>query len=64
MKIPVLVIAGSADTVVPHVVERVQPLADGKKIQLKVIEDAGHLFNDFYIEDAADLVAEFLSATG
>ncbi len=62
IKIPVLVIAGSADTVVPHVAERVRPLADGKKIQLRIIEDAGHLFNDFYIEDAAGLVAEFLSA--
>ena len=55
-------IAGSADTVVPHVAERVRPLADGKKIQLRIIEDAGHLFNDFYIEDAIGLVAEFLSA--
>jgi len=64
IKTPVLVIAGSADTVVPHVVERFRPLADGKKIQLRVIEDAGHLFNDFYIEDAADLVAEFLSVEG
>jgi pimeloyl-ACP methyl ester carboxylesterase len=62
IKVPVLVIAGSADTVVPDVVERVQPLADGKKIQLRVIEDAGHMFLDFHIEDAADLVAEFLSA--
>ncbi len=62
MPMPVLVIAGGADTVVPHVAKRVRPLADGKKVQLKVIEDAGHLFNDFYIEDAADLVDEFLSA--
>lgn len=60
----ILVIAGSADTVVPHVAERVRPLADGTKIQLKIIEDAGHLFNDFYIEDAADLVAEFLNGSG
>jgi len=64
IKVRVLVIAGSADTVVPHVAERVRPLADGVKIQLKIIEDAGHLFNDFYIEDAADLVAEFLNGSG
>jgi len=55
-----LVIAAGEDTVVPNVVERVRPLADGKKIQLRVVEDASHLFNDFFIEDAADLVAEFL----
>lgn len=62
--VPVLVIAGSADTVVPDVVERVRPLADGKKIQLQIIEDAGHLFLDFFIEDAADLIAGYLKAGG
>lgn len=62
LAVPVLVIAGSADTVVPDVVERVRPFADGKKIQLQVIEGAGHLFLDFYIEDAADLIAAHLKA--
>lgn len=61
VKVPVLVIAASRDTVVPDVVERVRPLADGKKIQLKVIDGAGHMFLDFYVEDAADLIAEFIA---
>lgn len=60
LKMPVLVIAGSADTVVPDLVERVKPLADGKKIDLKVIEGAGHMFLDFYVEDAAELIAGFV----
>lgn len=64
LKLPVLVIAGSADTVVPDVPERVGPLADGKKIRLEVIQDASHMFLDFYAEDAADLIAEFVKAEG
>lgn len=62
LKIPVLVIAGSKDTVVPDVAKRVEPLADGKKIRLEVIEDADHLFIDFYAEDAADLIAAFVAS--
>ncbi len=60
LKMPVLVIAGSKDSVVPDVARRVKPLADGKKIKLEVIEDADHLFLDFYAEDAADLIAAFV----
>lgn len=62
LKIPVLVIAASKDTVVPDVAKRVKPLADGKKIRLEVIEDADHLFLDFYAEDAADMIAAFVNA--
>lgn len=56
----VLVIAGSKDTVVPDAAEKIGPLADGKRVRLEVIEDAGHMFLDFYAEDAADLISAFL----
>lgn len=62
LKMPALVIAASKDTVVPNLVERVKPIADGKKIRLEVIEDADHLFLDFYAEDAADLIAAFVTS--
>ena len=55
----VLVIAGSQDMVVKGIPEAVRPLADGGKITLLVIEDAGHFFLDFYAEDVADAVAGF-----
>jgi len=57
---PVLVIAGTKDTVVKGLIEAVEPMADGEKIQLVVIEDADHFFLDFYVEDAADAIAEFI----
>lgn len=57
---PILVIAGTQDKVVKGLIEAVEPMADGEKIQLVVVEDAGHLFLDFYAEDAADAIAEFI----
>ncbi|MDH3741820.1 MAG: alpha/beta hydrolase [Hyphomicrobiales bacterium] len=58
---PVLVIAGSADQVVPDVPAKIGKIADDDKITLKIIDDAGHMFLDFHAEDAADLIAEFLA---
>lgn len=60
VKAPVLVIAGSKDTVVPDVPEKFKAIADGQRVRLEVIHDAGHMFLDFYAEDAADLISEFL----
>jgi pimeloyl-ACP methyl ester carboxylesterase len=58
---PVLVVAGSEDAVVKGLVEKVQPLADGKRVQLKVVEGADHFFRDLYAEDVADAVKAMLS---
>ena len=60
LPMPVLVIAGSADTTVPEVPARLADIATGDRVRLEVIEDAGHMFLDFYTEDAADLIAEFI----
>jgi len=61
LKVPVLVIAGAEDKVVWGLPKLIKPLADGKKIALKVIVEAGHFFLDFYAEDVADAVAEFVA---
>lgn len=57
---PVLVIAGTEDKVVKGLIEEVEPMADGEKLQLAVIDEADHFFLDFFGEDAADAIAEFL----
>ncbi len=61
IKIPVLIIAGREDKIAGDLIARVKPLADGRHIRLKVIEDADHFFRDFAAEDAADAMAAFLS---
>jgi len=60
--VPVLIIAGTEDKVIGDLVARVKPLADGRHVRLKVIEDADHFFRDFAAEDAADAIAAFLKA--
>ncbi len=62
MRVPVLVIAAEGDEVVPGLVERVQPQADGQRIQLKVLAGADHFFRDLYAEDAVEAIQAFLSA--
>lgn len=61
LTMPVLVIAGSVDTTVPELPERMATVADGARVRLEVIEDADHFFLDFYAEDAADLIADFIA---
>lgn len=56
---PILVIAASKDQVVKGLPEAVRPLADGKKVTLKVVDEADHYFLDFFAEDVADAVAAF-----
>lgn len=58
---PVLVIGGTQDTTNPTMIERVEPLADGERVRLVVIEGADHFFRDLYAEELADAVKEFLA---
>ncbi|MBL6941232.1 MAG: alpha/beta fold hydrolase [Rhodospirillales bacterium] len=58
VKKPVLVIAGSEDTVVKGLPEKMAGVVNSK-IKLAVIEGADHFFLDFYAEDVADLIADF-----
>ncbi len=64
IKVPVLVIAGSEDKVIEGLVEKVQPLADGQRVQLIVLDGAGHFFRDLYADDIGDAVRALLDRTG
>lgn len=57
---PVLVVVGDDDNVVNGLIDETTPLADGENIQLVVLQGGDHFFLDFFAEDAADAVAEFL----
>lgn len=57
---PVLVFAGSEDTVVKGLEEKVEPLADGDKVQLVVVQGAEHMFRDLYVYDLVEGTEAFL----
>lgn len=61
MKKPGLVIAASEDTVSPNIYKAAQPLAAAGKVKLVLVEEAGHFFLDFFAEDMADAIEEFIS---
>lgn len=39
----------------------VAPLADGTRVQMKVIEGSDHTFRDLYTDDAVDTIIAFLA---
>lgn len=65
LKMPVLVLAASKDTVVPDVATSFATLvgASNGRVQLTTIEDADHFFRDLFAEDAADRIVEFIKQT-
>jgi len=62
IKRPVLVVAGDKDNVVKGLINAVRPLSNGKQLSLKVIEGSNHFFLDFYTDDAADVIDDFLGS--
>lgn len=60
MKRPVLVFAGSEDTTVADLPEKMEPIADGEIIRFEVIDGADHFFRDLYAEDVADIIEGYL----
>lgn len=60
IKAPVLVFAGSEDNVVKDLEQKVKPLVQKGKIDLIVVEGAGHMFRDLYAEDMMDMIVEYL----
>ncbi|MCF3629338.1 alpha/beta fold hydrolase [Thalassospiraceae bacterium LMO-SO8] len=61
IKVPVLVMAGSNDTVVADLPEKMAGKADGAKVAFKVIDGADHFFLDLYAEDVGDAMAAFIT---
>jgi pimeloyl-ACP methyl ester carboxylesterase len=58
---PVLVFAGSEDTVVQGLEQKMERLSEPANIGFEVIDGADHMFLDLYAEELADLAGEFIS---
>ncbi len=64
IKKPTLVVVAGNDEVVIGLDKKVAPLADGKRVRMKVIDSADHFFRDLYADDAVEAIAAFLKGTG
>lgn len=60
IKVPVLVVAATADKINPRLIEKMKGKIGGK-VSMVVIEDSGHFFRDLFGEDLADAIAEFIA---
>ena len=60
---PVLVVLAQKDAVLPKAPAAFAPLRSDS-LDVKIVEDADHMFLDFYVEDAADLIETFVAGLG
>jgi pimeloyl-ACP methyl ester carboxylesterase len=58
IKVPVVVFAGTQDKAFAELTEKTEPLLDGDRLRLEVVDGAGHFFRDLYSEEIADALAE------
>lgn len=60
--VPVLIIAGTEDDVVPDVADKIEPVADGTRVRLEVIDGADHFFRDLYADEIVEYAKAFADA--
>jgi len=59
---PVLVFAGSADTTVKDLPEKMKAVSGQKNVQFVVIDGADHFFRDLYADDLTDRALDFIDS--
>ncbi len=59
---PTLIVVAGGDSVVVDLDRKVEPLADGRKVQMAVVDGADHMFRDLYADDAVETIDAFLQA--
>ena len=64
IKQPTLVVVAGNDETVVGLDKKIAPLADGKRVQMKIIEGADHALRDLSADDAADAIDVFLKSVG
>ena len=63
MPIPTLIITGTQDELVPDIAKDVAPFLDSGRIRLAEVDEAGHFFLDFNIDEAIEAAVEFIAST-
>ena len=59
-KVPVLIVAGSADERQPNVAAFLERFVDNQRVFLYAVESAGHFFRDLNLDEAAESTIAFL----
>ena len=57
---PILVIGGSEDTIVPNIAADFESLSDQSNLRVEIIEGADHFFRDLYADDAAMMIVDLI----
>lgn len=61
---PVLVVVAGGDEIVLDLEKKVAPRVNGKRVQMKVVENADHFFRDLYADEAVEAIDLFLKGAG
>lgn len=61
---PVLVLVAGGDEIVVDLDKKVAPRVDGKRVQMKMVENADHFFRDLYADEAVEAIDLFLKGAG
>lgn len=64
IKQPTLIVIAGNDELVVGLGKKITPLADGLRVQMKIIDGADHFFRDLYADDAVDAISAFLKGAG
>lgn len=64
IKQPILVVVAGNDETVVDLDKKIASLADGKRIQMKIVDGADHMFRDLSADDAVDAIDVFLKSVG
>lgn len=59
---PVLVIVAEDDQVVVDLEAKIKAIKPNENVMLSIIEDAGHFFRDLNMDEAVDVIFQFMSA--
>jgi pimeloyl-ACP methyl ester carboxylesterase len=60
IQVPVLIVVGSADDVLPGLDQAFAPVVSPGRVELVVIDGADHFFRDLYAEEVVDAVAKMV----
>ena len=60
LRMPTLVVVAGSDEIVIGLDKKLTALADGKRVTMKIIDGADHVYRDLYTDDLVEAIDAFL----